>query len=99
MPQDSSPHAPSIILYGSAHCKKTAYYRSVLEERGTAYRFADVAADPRAVEELATLAGNADKFPAFSINGRKLRNPSLESLNKTLDTYAFAPSDVVHSKK
>ena len=67
---------PDVILYGTAHCKKTSYYVN--------YRFADVAADSQAAEELVALTGSADKFPTFSIDGRKLRNPSLEKLEKAL---------------
>ena len=75
---------PDVILYGTAHCKKTSYYCDVLDKRRVNYRFADVAADSQAAEELVALTGSADKFPTFSIDGRKLRNPSLEKLEKAL---------------
>ncbi len=81
---EDHPSGFLVTLYGTAHCQKTLYYRNVLDERRVAYRFADVASDPEAAKELIALTGSAEKFPTFSIGGRKLRNPSLLDLETAL---------------
>lgn len=48
---------------------------------------------------LEALASSADKVPTFQIKGRKLRNPTLPELNKTLARVGLFDAGLVHDKK
>jgi len=88
-----------IILFGKARCHKTRHYRAALEERGLDYALAEVDRDPQAADRLSALAGGADKFPTFEINGRKLRNPSLPDLDKALARAGLFDPGLVYETK
>ena len=88
-----------ITLFGEVRCHKTRFYRATLEERGLIYEMAEVDHDANAAKRLAALAGSADKFPTFEINGRKLRNPSLPDLDRTLARTGLHDPGLVHDKK
>ena len=88
-----------IILYGETRCYKTRFYQAALEVRGLKYALAEVDQDPEAARRLAALTGSPDKFPTFEIKGRKLRNPSLPDLEKTLARADLYDLGLVHDRK
>ena len=88
-----------ITLFGETRCAKTRHYQAALEERGIAYELAEVDKSEAAADRLTTLAGSADKFPTFEIKGRKLRNPSLPDLDKTLARAGLYDPGLVHDEK
>lgn len=88
-----------IVLFGEVRCHKTRYYQSALEERGLTYEMAEVDKDAEAAKRLVALTGSADKFPAFEISGRKLRNPMLPELDKALARAGLYDPGLVHDKK
>lgn len=55
--------------------------------------------DPNAATRLIELAGSADKFPTFQINGKKLRNPTLPEFDKALARADLYDPGLVHDKK
>ena len=85
-----------ITLFGELRCPKTRVYQAALDERGLDYVLAEVDKDPDAARRLVKLAGSADKFPTFDILGRKLRNPTLEQLDKRLARAGFYDPGLVH---
>ncbi|SFR48332.1 N-acetyltransferase [Litoreibacter janthinus] len=87
-----------ITLYGELRCHKTRYYQAALEERGLEYELAQVDKNPEAAKRLSALTGSADKFPTFEINGRKLRNPTLPDLDKTLARSGLYDPGLVHDQ-
>ena len=89
----------AITLYGALRCHKTRYYQAALEERGLAYDMAEVDKDPVAAKRLSALTGSADKFPTFEICGRKLRNPTLPELDKTLARAGLYDPGLIHDRK
>ena len=88
-----------ITLFGEVRCHKTRFYQAALVERGLTYEMAEVDKDADAATRLAALAGSAVKFPTFQIKGRKLRNPSLPDLDKTLARVGLYDAGLVHDKK
>lgn len=88
-----------ITLFGEVRCPKTRLYQSALEERGLTFEMAEVDKDPNAAKRLTELAGSADKFPTFQINGKKLRNPTLPDLDKALARADLYDPGLVHDKK
>lgn len=88
-----------ITLFGETRCHKTRFYQAALAERGLVYEMAEVDNDPDAAQRLIKLVGSADKFPTFQINGRKLRNPSLPDLDKTLARAGIFDPGLVHDQK
>ena len=88
-----------ITLFSEVRCHKTRFYQAALEERGLTYEIAEVDRDADAAKRLTALAGSADKFLTFQIKGRKLRNPSLSDLDKTLARADLYDPGLVHDKK
>jgi predicted GNAT family acetyltransferase len=88
-----------ITLFGEVRCPKTRFYQAALVERGLTYEMAEVDKNADAATRLAALAGSAVKFPTFQIKGRKLRNPSLLDLDKTLARVGLYDPGLVHDKK
>lgn len=89
----------AITLFGEIRCHKTRYYQSALEERGLEYEMAEVDKDLDAAKRLSALTGSADKFPTFEIKGRKLRNPTMRELDKTLARAGLHDPGLVHDRK
>ena len=88
-----------ITLFGELRCHKTRFYQAALSERGLTFEMAEVDKDPDAAKRLTELAGSADKFPTFQINGKKLRNPTLPELDKALARAGLHDPGLVHDKK
>lgn len=87
-----------VVLFGEIRCPKTRYYQALLEERDVAYEMAEVDKDASAAERLIALTGSATKFPTFSINGRKVRNPKPEELDKELARAGLYDPGLIHDK-
>ena len=85
-----------ITLFGELRCHKTRFYRDALDARHLEYEIAEVDKDPEAARRLTELAGSADKFPTFQIRGRKLRNPTLPKLDRTLAHAGLYDPGLIH---
>ncbi len=74
-----------VKLYGAERCHKTQYYKTFLEARHINYVLLDVEINARYAEELRDLYTNRKlNFPTITIGGKKLRNPSVNELEKWL---------------
>jgi glutaredoxin len=75
-----------IILYGAERCHKTQYYKTYLDVHTINYKLLDVEENTEYDEKLRSLYKSGKRnFPTITIGNKKLRNPSLEKLNKWLD--------------
>ena len=74
-----------IKLYGTERCHKTQYYKAFLDEKGLDYYFLDVETNNNFAEDLRRLYENRKlNFPTITIGKKKLRNPTVNDLNKWL---------------
>lgn len=77
---------PPIKLYGSGECHKSNFYKKYLYETGFEYNFLDVIQNKTAAEELRSLYTSGKlNFPTITIGTKKLRNPSVDELEKWLN--------------
>jgi len=76
---------PTIKLYGSPNCHKTRFYKDFLSKRALPFQFFDVIQNEKAAEELRSLYSNRKlNFPTITVGHKKLRNPSINELEKWL---------------
>ena len=76
----------NIKLYGTDRCHKTQFYKRFFEDQNLAFQFLDVETDLERAEELRNLYTNRRlNFPTILINRKKLRNPSVDELNRWIE--------------
>ena len=74
-----------IKIYGTARCHKTQYYRKYFAAKGLAVVFLDVEQNEAYAAELRSLYESGKlNFPTLVIDGKKLRNPRSEEIEKQL---------------
>lgn len=74
----------NIRVYGKPDCTDTARSRALLEARGVAYEYVDIAADAEA-RQLAEVASGSTKAPVVAFpDGFVLVEPSDEELGEAL---------------
>jgi arsenate reductase-like glutaredoxin family protein len=79
-------HKKDIRLYGAERCHKTRYYINLLKEKNLDFDFLDVEKEEDAAQELRGLYTTGKlNFPTILIQDKKLRNPSIEEIDKWLD--------------
>lgn len=80
-----SNHSFDIILYGARRCHKTQFYLNYFKERNLELAFFDVEKDLEAAINLRKLYTSGKlNFPTIIIQGKKLRNPSIDEIEKWL---------------
>lgn len=93
-----------VEIYGTEDCHKSRSYRDELARLGVPFRFSDVRASDRASDEagdrLRALYSDGElKFRAVVVKGKRLRNPSLAELEKTLLRASLLRTHVIHDEK
>ncbi len=90
----------NVRLYGAKRCVKSRLYEEALNARGVSYTFLDVENDEAAANELRLLYADRDlKYPTFLIAGKRVRNPSMRELDRTLTHKGLYDAGVVHEPK
>lgn len=75
-----------IRLYGAKRCHKTQFYIQLLSERNLDFEFLDVEKEETAAQELRALYKTGKlHFPTILIKDKRLRNPSVEEIEKWSD--------------
>lgn len=75
----------TINLYGAKRCSKTNFYIDYFRTKNIAINFYDVEENEAYAETLRSLYENRRlNFPTITIAGKKLRNPTLEEIEKWL---------------
>ena len=91
---------PIIKLYGAEGCRKTNYYKLLLDKTELPYQFLDVEKNEDDAEELRGLYENRKlNFPTITIGKKKLRNPYKEDLEKWLNKLIPSRLNIVHDKE
>ncbi len=74
-----------ITLYGSEKCHKTQFYLAYFADKLIDVEFKDVLKFETFGQELRALYVNGKlNFPTLLINGKKLRNPRVQEIEKWL---------------
>ena len=82
-----------IRVYGAARCHKTQFYLDFFREKQLEVMFLDVEKDQAAAAELRSLYTTGKlNFPTILLNGKKLRNPRIEELEKWLEKKGIQPT-------
>ena len=90
----------NVRLYGAKRCVKSRLYEAALIERGVPYTFFDVEINDEAANELRLLYADRDlQYPTFLIGGKRVRNPSLRELDRTLTHEGLYDAGVAHEPK
>ena len=78
-------NSPKVTLYGAQRCHKTRHYQDYLTQKSVPFIFKDVEENEAAAEELRSLYTTGKlNFPTLMVDGKKLRNPRSEDLDKWL---------------
>ena len=88
-----------LILYGAARCGRTMDLLAALRQRGLEAKLADVQADPACAEALRRLTGDVAKYPLLLVDGKKLRNPSMQTLDVELARAGLLDPGLIHDAK
>lgn len=76
----------SVKIYGAERCHKSRYYCDYFKQRDISFAFYDVEKNEDFAKELRSLYDNGRlNFPTLVIDGKKMRNPSHQDLEKQLN--------------
>ncbi len=73
-----------IKLYGTAWCPKSAHLRNYLQSQWIEFEDLNVETQEEAEQEVRGFYDGELKFPTLSVDGKHIKNPSIQDLDKFL---------------